>query len=69
MTIQSKVRLRLGIVLLILGLCVLLFAISCGPKRVKLTIPELRDLEACVINANDDQVARQNCVERLIPVE
>lgn len=42
-----------------------LVAGGCGPKHVELTLPQLRDLEACVLQ--DDQVARQNCVERLFP--
>lgn len=41
-------------------------AAGCGPKGVRLTIPELRALEQCVIEA-EDQVERQNCVERYIP--
>jgi len=41
-------------------------ASGCGQKSVRLTLPELRELETCVIQA-DDQVERQNCVERLFP--
>ncbi len=40
---------------------------SCaGPRHVRLSFDELRTLEQCVLDA-DDQVDRQNCVERLIP--
>lgn len=38
---------------------------GCGAKTVKLTIPQLHDLETCVLQ--DDQVERQNCIERLFP--
>ncbi len=42
-------------------------ATSCaGPRHVRLSFDDLRTLETCVIEA-DDQVERQNCVERLIP--
>lgn len=62
-------RLTLGVfVLLGLLLALAVSAPACGPKRVRLTIGELRDLEACVLDA-EDQVARQNCVERFIPTE
>ncbi len=35
-------------------------------QRKFLSLSELRDMEQCVIAA-DDQVERQNCVERYIP--
>lgn len=42
---------------------------GCGALRhtptVTLTVEQLRDLEQCVLQ--DDQVERQNCVERLMP--
>jgi hypothetical protein len=52
--------------LLRLVLLVTALSLACGQKTVKLTIPQLKDLELCVINA-DDSVVRQNCVERLFP--
>jgi len=59
-------RLSLGLLVLIgLELAVLVSAPGCGPRSVRLTVPELKDLEACVLQ--EDQVARQNCVERLFP--
>lgn len=62
-------RFSLGLLILIgLELALLVSAPGCGPKRVRMTIPELRALEQCVIDA-EDQVERQNCVERLIPRE
>lgn len=41
---------------------------GCAPRgtTVHLTLSQLHDLETCVIAA-DDQVERQNCVERLYP--
>jgi len=39
--------------------------VGCGPKSIRLTVPQLRDLELCVLQ--EDQVERQNCVERLFP--
>jgi hypothetical protein len=51
-----------ALVLLVLAAVVL---IGCGPRTVKLTVPQLRDLEQCVLQ--EDQVERQNCVERLLP--
>lgn len=48
---------------------VILAAAGCtGPRHVKLTIEQLHDVERCVVDA-DDQVERQNCVERLLPRE
>ena len=64
---MTAARVSLGVfVLLGLLLALAVTAPACGPTRVKLTIPQLRDLEACVVEA-EEQVARQNCVERLLP--
>lgn len=54
---------------LLLGMGMCCAACAKAPVRtVPLTIEQIRELETCVIQA-DDQVERQNCVERLIPVE
>ena len=58
-------RMAFGLLVLIgLELALLVSTPGCGPVRVKLTLEQLRDLETCVLQ--DDQVERQNCVERLI---
>ena len=64
----ATVSRNLALLHLATGAALLAVAVACGPKvaRVTLTVDELRTLEACVIGA-DEQVERQNCVERFIP--
>lgn len=50
----------------LIALALALPLVACGPKTVKLTVPQIQELEQCVMDA-EEQVERQNCVERLAP--
>lgn len=63
--VHNRVAPIVGLVALSISLIAQLAQIGCGPKSVRLTVPQLRDLEACVLQ--EDQIERQNCVERLFP--
>lgn len=67
---EANGRLALGLLVAVgLLMALAILAPGCGARSGRhLSLEELRTLEACVIAA-DDPVERQNCVERLLPVD